>query len=284
MTISRNVRVFGGLVAAAALTVSLAACSQSTPATNAPADDCVPEHQFSTVNEGELAVGVPTFVPFSEIVDGAPSGIDGDIIAEFAAAECLTIKPVPLDYTGLIPGIQQDRIDVAIGSIYRTAARAEQAGVSAPIYLDQMGLISKDGVVTIEEMKSLNVGAIDGNLWVEDLQKALGGKVTVYPSSSELKQDLEAGRLDVAIDSYGASTLVFKDSDYQVKLIEQTDQIKASIEPGQTSYYFNLKAEDFGDALDAKLEQMHDSGKIAEILEKWGLDASAADVGEPRLL
>lgn len=268
-------------LAVLAVAATVAGCS-AQPSTPAP-EGCSPA-DVDTISDGVLTVGVPTFAPFTEVVDGAASGVDGDIITAFAEEACLGLEIVPLDYTALIPGLQQDRIDVAIGSIYRTEERAEQAGITVPLYLDQMGLISEGGVSTLEQLQDQRVGAIDGNLWVEDLQQALDGAVTLYPSSVELQADLEAGRLDVAVDSYGAAALAYADTDFSVEVIEPTDAVAASTEPGQTSFYYPEDAESLGAALDEELTVLRENGTIAEILEKWGLDGSAADTGEPRFL
>jgi len=270
-------------LAITALAVTLSACS-ATPSEPSATADCTPDSSLTTAASGKLTVGVPTFMPFTEVADGKPSGVDGDLILAIADELCLEVVTVPLDYAGLIPAVQQNRIDVAIGSIYRTEARAEQAGVTSPTYLDQMGVISEAGVSTVDEMKSLVVGTIDGNLWVDDLQAVLGGEVKLYPSSNELKQDLEAGRVDVAIDSFGASTLTFEDSAYKVELMTATDDIAASTEPGQTGFYYPKENTKLGELLDEQIDTMREDGTIGEILTKWGLDASAADTGAARLL
>jgi polar amino acid transport system substrate-binding protein len=264
--------------------IAATGCSSDTTASNSAAADCTPEHEFDTITAGSLTVGVPTFLPYTQILDGAPSGVDGDIINAFAKAECLDVVATPLDYSGLIPAVQQNRIDVAIGSIYRTVARAEQASVTEPIYLDQMGVISSEGVSSVDDMRGLRVGAIDGNLWVEDLQASLGGDLSLYPSSVELQQDLETGRIDVAIDSYGAASLSYADSDYQVKVIDESDEIAASTNPGQTGFYAAKNAKELTDALDEQITRMKDDGTLADILTTWDLDPTAAETGDSRLI
>ncbi len=48
-------------------------------------------------------------------------------------------------------------------------------GLSAPLYLDVMGIISKPGYATVGELEGKRVGTVQGYLWVNDLKKVLGG-------------------------------------------------------------------------------------------------------------
>lgn len=278
-------KVRAALVTTLALTLALAACSSSSNTSAQPGASCAPDQDVSTVANGKLTVGVPTFMPFVKLgSNGSPTGIDGDIINDIAKEMCLTVTGVPLDYTGLIPAVQQNRIDLAIGSIYRSEARAKVAGVTAPIYTDPMGVISKSGINTVEQMQGLRVGTINGNAWVEDLRKTLTSPIKLYPSSNELKQDLLSGRLDVAIDSFGAASVNYKDAGYEVKIMAKDSRIGASTAPPQTGFYFSKSNVKLGDVIDKHIQEMKSRGQIAEFLKKWGLDPGIANTGSSRLV
>jgi polar amino acid transport system substrate-binding protein len=94
------------------------------------------------------------------------------------------------------------KADLAVGSWNRTVKRTEVLGISAPIYLDPMGILSKDGIDTIEGMVGKKVGTVAGYLWVEEMQALFGDNLSVYPDAVALAQDLAAGRIDVAADGY----------------------------------------------------------------------------------
>jgi len=265
----------------AAATASLTGCSSTS---STVAENCTPAHQFSTIDGGKLTVAVPTFPPFSALDGKAASGVDGDLINKFAAQECLDVVTQTVNYSAAVPAIQNGRADVAIGSFYRTQARADVVGLSGPVYLDQMGLISKDGVTSIPALTGRRVGAIDGYLWVEDLNKVLGGDLKLYPSSLELQQDIKAGRIDVGVDGLGAALAAFKDTDYKVTIADPDPAVAASVEAGQTGFPFTKDNAELGSALDETVAAWHQDGTIKEALRKWGLPESSADVGQPRLL
>lgn len=277
---ARNVSV---AVLALALSASATACAREAEST--VASDCEPKHQFSTIEEGQLTVGITEIPPYSYTENGQPAGADVDIIKEFASANCLDVKPVPLAYSAAVPSVQNGRIDLTVGDWYRTEARSEIVNLTAPIYLDEFGVISPDGITQVQDLVGKSVGTVDGYLWVEDLRTMLGGDLKVYPSSVELKQDIDSGRIDVGVDAYGTALFNFpEDSGFKVTTVEPDPQVQATVEPAQTGFPYTKDNAELGEALDATIEEMRESGQLVEILEANGLPASSAEVGEPRLI
>ncbi|OUM44639.1 substrate-binding periplasmic protein [Arthrobacter sedimenti] len=279
---NKIIRTLSASVLAGGLAITVGACSRTAEST--VAEDCQPAHTFPTIEEGTLTIGLTDIPPFSYTKDDEPTGIDVDIAKEFAAENCLDVKFQPVTYAAAVPSVQDGRIDLTIGDWYRTKARTEIVNLSAPLYLDEFGVISKEGITTVDQLKGKKVGTVDGYLWVQDLRAVLGGDLKVYPSSVELKQDIDAGRLDVGVDAYGTALYNFQDSDYQVTTVEPDPAILATVEAAQTALPYSKDNTELGAALDEKVADLHDSGRIVEILEEHGLPASAAEVGEPRLI
>lgn len=275
-------RTFTAAALAGGMALTVGACSSDAEST--VAEDCQPAQDFPTVNEGTLTVGLTEIPPFSYTQDGEPTGVDVDIVEEFAAANCLDVDFQPMTYSAAVPSVQDGRIDLTVGDWYRTEARTEVVSLSAPLYLDELGVISEDGITDVNQLEGKSVGTVDGYLWVEDLRSLLGSDLKVYPSSVELKQDIEAGRLDVGIDAYGTALYNFQDSDYQVTTVEPDPAVAATVEAAQTTLPYTKDNTEMGAALDEAIEDLHSSGRIVEILEEHGLPASAAEVGEPRLI
>lgn len=271
-------------VALAVVAGSLAACARDSNSGAAVAEDCKPQFEVDTIEQGVLTVGATDLPPFSAIEAGAPTQVDGEIISAFARAACLEVVAQPFTYSNAIPALQSDRVDIVIGCWNRTADRAEIVAISDPLYLDQMGLISKDGVTRIEDLLSRKVGTPDGYLWVDDMTALLGDNLKLYPSDVDVANDLKAGRIDVAADSYGAAVELFKDSGYKVTVAESDDRVAASQQPAQAGFPINRSNTSLLAAINDFLAQAHSDGTIARILEAHGLDASAADTGAPRLI
>jgi polar amino acid transport system substrate-binding protein len=277
---SRN-RIGVALLSAALL---LTACGGDDGG-SAASSDCTPEHEFETVSEGTLTVGVYDLPPYSMTTgEDGMDGVDADIVREIAERECLSITAQPGNTAALIPSVQQGRSDLAIGDWYRTADRAEVVSLSDPLYLDQMGLISEDGVTAISDLEGKSVGTVDGYLWVADLQALLGDSLRLYPSAVNMNQDLAAGRIEIGVDSYGSALQTQEETGMQVEVAEADPRVAASQEAAQAAFPMSPDNQAMLDAVNEIIADLHEEGRIAEILESYGLPASAAEVGEPRLI
>ena len=56
-------------------------------------------------------------------------------------------------------------------------------------------------------MVGKQVGSVQGFLYVEDLRKLVGAGLHLYPNIVNLHQDLEAGRIDAAVDGYSTGVV-----------------------------------------------------------------------------
>lgn len=270
------------IVGTLALGGGLAACSSAEP--EASASDCTPKHEFSTIHEGELTVVLYDLPPFSKLEGSKVTGVDGDIVTAFAEEECLTISATSAATAANIPAVQTGRADVTIAAWYRTKARSEIIGLSDPIYLDQMALISKDGVSSVSDLEGKVVGTVDGYLWVDDMRNVLGDSLRIYPSTVNLYQDLKAGRIDYGIDSFGSATFNNQEGLYKVSVTEPDERVAASKEAAQIAIPVSPDNVALLDAINDFIQEIRDDGRLAKFLTDNGLDASAADTGPARLI
>ncbi|PWJ53873.1 amino acid ABC transporter substrate-binding protein, PAAT family [Quadrisphaera granulorum] len=285
-TAPRRHRAVAGLFALS-LVPALAACGGGdSSSSSAASGDCKPAHTFDTIDKGTLTVGVYDLPPFiSTTGEGGMSGIDADLIREVAKLECLEVKPVNTSAAAMVPGVQNGRLDVGIGDWYRTKARAEIINLSDPLYLDDMAIVSKDGIDTVSGMEGKTVGTVDGYLWVEDLKKVLGDNLKLYPSGVNMQQDLKAGRIEVGIDSYGSAVETLKgDTTLKIEKAKPDSRVAASEQPAQTGFLLPKDNQAWVDAVNADIATLRENGTLAKVLTKNGLDASSADVGDPRLI
>ncbi|MGY1829133.1 substrate-binding periplasmic protein [Geodermatophilus sp. SYSU D01180] len=262
--------------------VALVGCG-SDPASEVAAD-CEPAHQFETVEDGVLTVALTNTPPYSFEESGQAEGIDSDILKGIAADECLTIEYEAYTYATAVPAVETGRVDVAVGGFYRTAARGDVVTLSSPVYLDELTVMSADGVSTVDDLIGKQVGTVEGYLWVDALRELLGDGLRTYPDSLSLAQDLTAGRLDIGLDGYGAAAQSTEGTDFQIEVLETDPRVPATEEPSQTSLLLDPSNDALATAIDEHVTQMRADGSLVEILEANGLPASAAEVGDPRLI
>jgi polar amino acid transport system substrate-binding protein len=275
----RHFPIAAAVVVAAA--AALTACGGSSGGSDA-ASGCKPAHEFSTVEKGTLTVATYDLPPFTKIVGKDLTGVDGDVLKAIAKKECLTLTVKSMGTAAVIPTVQAGRADVAAGDWYRTAKRAEVVNLSDPMYTDQMGLVSKDGVSKVSDLAGKTVGTVDGYLWVDDIKKVLGSSVKVYPTTLNMNQDLKAGRIDVGIDSFGSAK--FTNPEMQVKVAEPDQRVAASLQGAQAAFPVPKSNNALLTAFNADIAELHKSGEMVKILEANNMPASAADTGAPRLI
>jgi len=252
------------------------------------ADDCTPKHQFTTVEAGYLTVAPGTYPPYSSVdQSGELQGIDGDIAKEVAKMECLKVKAIPVDPAAALQYVINGKAEFTTGDWYRTEPRSRVTYLSAPLYLDQMGVYSRSGVDTVDQMLSENVGSTQGNLWIPDVKKLLGEKLKLYPVSVAALQDLEAGRINIVLDGYSVGVLAHNQGqmkDIIIKVIKPDPRVAASMEAGQGTFPEFKGNPGMNKAVDEDIAELHANGTIAKILVKYGLDPTAAETGAPRLI
>lgn len=278
---------FLGLVAVgitASLALSGCSSSDSGSSENAPAADCTPVAGVETVKDGVLTVALTNTPPYSFEENGAMTGIDARIAEEFAAEECLTIEYAPYTYATAIPAIEKGRADISLGGFYRTQARADVVTLSTPTYLDELSVYSAEGFSTVDELLGKTIGTVEGYLWVDDLQKLPGTETRVYPDSISLARDLKAGRLDAALDGFGAAVVATEGEDYQIEVLQPDDRVSSTNIPSQAAILIDPSNEGLAAAFDAVIEAMRADGRLVDALAEFGLPGSAAEVGDPRLI
>ncbi|NLT26004.1 MAG: amino acid ABC transporter substrate-binding protein [Microbacteriaceae bacterium] len=277
----RNLLGLGAMAAAAALLLTGCAAGGDGGAAAGPAEDCTPAHEnLPTMADGVLKVGISDMPPL--VMPSGPDGyegLDADIINGFAEAECLTVEPVNVGATAAVTSVQQGRVDVSLGGWYRTEARNQEVTMGHPLYLDGLIAAAPQEYSTFDELEGLNVGVVQGYIFVADLEARFPGQVKTYPEPTLLAEDLKNGRVDVAFDVASAALMY---DGMEISSLEPDERVEASVLPAQTSFPFQKGKDELVAAFDAYVQGLHEDGGMVELLEKWELDPSLADVGEPR--
>lgn len=269
------------------LALAVSACGASAGAAVDPS--CTPQHTFKTITPGTLTVSTYDFAPHMKLQGNSLSGVEGDLLNEIAKRECLTVTVEASGGAGAaIPAVQAGRADLAAGDWWRTEARSKLVALSDPIYLDQGALVSTAGFTTVAELDGgKKIGSVSGNLWNEEFTKVFGDNFAVYQDPEAAFNDLAAGRIDAIIDSVGATTARFESKPIQnakIVPLQPDSRIPVTEHAGQLNWPTKLDNAELTTALNENIRELREDGTIAELLTKYGMDASAAEVGEPNLL
>jgi polar amino acid transport system substrate-binding protein len=290
-----NRRKAAALLAASCAVLLATACGSSSSSTSSAggaassssSGSCHPAHQVHTLSQGNLSVSVYSYPPYGYESGGKLAGVDGAIIDDIAALECLKVKPVPVAAAAAIPDVQTGRADTAMGDWYRTVPRSKVVILGAPVYSDVMGLVSKSSLNTISELKGKTVGSVLGFLWDADLTKLLGGNMKLYPTDEAAYADLKAGRIQVVVDTPGASLFELKTESmtgYKFEQVAADPAVAATVHAAQSMYPVNKNNPGLYSAMAADIAKLRANGTIAKILVANGFPASAANPGPPAML
>lgn len=268
--------------------IALAGCASSADSGGDAAAECTPAHPgLTTVAPGTLTVAAYEYPPFAGVDGENLTGAEGEILTAIAALECLTVTPQPGAAAAMIPSIETGRADTTMGSWYRTAERAKIVLLSDPVILDQLSLVSVDGVDSIKGLEGKKVGSTLGFLWNDDLQKVLGDDLSLYENTQSMYADLANGRISVIVDTTPSANSALKNTPIdgvQIKVPAADDRVVATSKPGQTNFPVNLNNQGLVDAINANLATLRDNGTLAKIAEKWGFSPSAIEKTAPTLL
>jgi polar amino acid transport system substrate-binding protein len=280
----RRITVIAGATLFAA--TALAGCSLDSSSSSAKAD-CTPAHpDVSTVAKGVLSVSAATLPPFTQVDGTKLAGAEGKILEKIASMECLTLAAQPLDTASVISAAQNGRVDVAAGNWYCTAERANAMSLAGPVYGDQIGILSSSGAKTFSELEGKSVGTVDGYLWNAEFKALYGAGLKIYPNATAMISDLKAARIDVAVDSYGSAKYsnVQNGDKWTVEVPEPDERVASSVNPAQVCFPVPKANAALAKAIKDDLETLRSDGSLAEILGENGLDPSAADVQELKLI
>lgn len=274
---SRRVLVlFSVSTAALALSACGGANAESTAA------DCEPAAEFDTVIDDTLTVAAVQQLPGIDVdvSTGELSGLDSVLLPRFAEENCLELDVEPLPGAAAVAAMTEGRADVAGGGWNKTEERGETLGQSETVWYDALGLVSLDGVDSIDALEGTQVGVVGGSLFEGPLADAIGSdNVVSYQSIDAIFNDLESERLDAAMGA--ASTLTIQVADrgsdeLQVEELAPNPNYEVLTAPGEKNYPYTKDNEALGEALDDFIIRAKEEGLVREALAEYDITSEAA--------
>ncbi|MFI0779843.1 transporter substrate-binding domain-containing protein [Streptomyces sp. NPDC021212] len=162
--------------------LALTACGSDSDAA-APKKVSAKTAAFGTIDPGVLKVAVQPYAPYTTVKDGKIVGLDGDILGHAAKKLGLTVQPETTDFAGMLAGVQSRRVDVTIGGVAWTKDRQKQGLFTDPPYYSPPAMAVGSGKTykTIDDLKGLRLGTVEGYVWVKSIKAVPGAKLRAYP-------------------------------------------------------------------------------------------------------
>ncbi len=264
-------------------TSSTSASTGTTAAQTAKVnDEAVALLPADVKSKGTLTVAADASYPPNEFFDKDGKtviGLDPDLAKALGTALGLKLEVKNAGFDGIIAGLQSGKYDLGMSSF--TDNKEREQVVNFVTYLSAgtsffVNAQKNTPVTDLASLCGLKVAVEKGTVQLDDAtaqaKKCPSGKtlsVQPYPDQNGANQALASGRADVSM----ADTPV---ADYQVKL--SNGALKLAGTPYGTAPYGiaipkKLKVEK---ALQAALKGLIADGTYQSILDKWGLEKSAA--------
>lgn len=253
---------------------------------SALAQEGTPAHISADIgNDGVLTNCIdPSFPPMEFYEDQNakdPTGFDIDLTNELASRLGVKAEFIPLEFTGLLPGLQSGRCDIVASAIYLTPERAQTFGAQ-PYFDSAMVLMTtakNNDISSPEDLSGKTVAVQSGTNYlkmIEALDQQLkdsgkdGINIQTYPKQTDADQQLVVGRADATIT---------QDTEVAFRETAQPGQFKiAYTYPDKQTFaiYYRQGATTLGSALNQQVEAMRSDGTLAKIATTWNLPEAGA--------
>jgi len=218
----------------------------------------------------DLTVATDTnFKPFSfKNSEGVYVGFDIDMWEAIAEEAGLNYNLQPMDFNGIIPGLQTGNIDAAVAGMSVKSKREEVIDFSLPYY--KAGLVimvraDEDGIQSIEDFGGKIIATKQGTSSVDFLKEQAPDmkQLKQFPNVSDAFLELVAGGADV----------VFFDlpplADYANNAGKGKVKVVGPLYMGHWYAIGFPAGSEIRDKVNVALLRLMESGKYAEIYKKW---------------
>jgi polar amino acid transport system substrate-binding protein len=252
----------------AAFALALSGCSSDSTSRPQPAAGRTLDE---IIKSGTLRVGVnPNFPPMSSY--GKNNELEGfDIEIGRAVAQALGVKVefVTTETQQRVPFLVSNRIDVALGALTRTPARAKLISFTVPLHSEAMGVITTDKIsaqswqdLDREEITLVNMR---GNLSVDVLKGKLPKpKVLLVDGNADTIRAIAQGRADALVenvDFFLNFTRHYPNVQWRV--------LKDPIFVAYCAMGVRKNDDSLREFLNVLIYDLHSSGMIADAWKKW---------------
>ncbi|WP_328441849.1 transporter substrate-binding domain-containing protein [Streptomyces sp. NBC_00444] len=286
----------GGL---SAMLLMLAATACGSGDDDAPKNVSAETAAPGTLTPGVIKVAVQPYAPYTSVEGDKIVGLDGDILTYVSEKLGLEIEPQVTDFAGMLAGVQSRRVDITIGGVAWSADRQKQGLFTDPPYYSPPAMAVRSGKTykTVDDLKGLELGTVEGYVWVKSIQAVPDAELHAYPDANGVFDDLGAGRVDVGfLDPLIIIAAQKERPDLKIDTQYLTPPTAAEVEakpdyqyfqPYQTGFYLPQKATKLEKAISAEIDAMYQNGEMEKLVKKYGGDPEqflkpSADVATAR--
>jgi glutamine transport system substrate-binding protein len=216
----------------------------------------------------ELLVATDTaFVPFEFKQNGKYTGFDIELWDAIAKQAGLKYSLRPMDFNGIIPGLQTRNIDVALAGITIRDDRKKVIDFSDPYYESGLAiLVGKDNntITTAKDLEGKMVAVKIGTATVDYLKANVpNAKLKLFPNIDNAFLELATGRVDAVVhDTPNLQYFAKTGGEGRVKVV-------GSLKSGDFYGIAFPKGSDLVPTVNKALKALQDNGQYDALYTKW---------------
>ena len=222
-----------------------------------------------TLKIASTVTGVPA--TFMDTKTKQVVGIMVDVGQAIADHLGVKLEVVETPWAALIPSLQAKKVNLICAAMYITEERKKVVDFSQPVYPYCEALVVKasdsKNYTSIEELKGLKVGAQVGTVYVKGLTERGIADVKIYENIGDVLMEITNGRIDAFVgDGPVAGYLVQTKPEFKVRMVTSYKPVMC----GDIGVGVSKDDQDLLAEVNKVVERLKSSGKVREILAKWG--------------
>lgn len=273
----RQEKIWRSTWLAAACLIAAAACTSTSASTGSGGGP-----SLGTITPGTITVAIEPYMPYTAEQNGTLIGLDSDIFNYIAQQLHQKVNVTVTNFAGMLSGVQTHRVDIAIGGIAWSKARAAVGLFTDPPYYSPVALAEQKGehITTISGLQGKSVGTVTGYIFVNAIRQIPGATLHAYQDAPTAFADLGAGRVNaLVIDTLLVIYQAKQDANSGLSSDYLTPPTAAQIashpgysafEPYMTGFYVPKQEPRLVTAMNKVIRQMYGNGELIKLLTKWG--------------
>jgi len=228
----------------------------------------LPAATTALAQDKQLLVATDTaFVPFEFKQDGKYTGFDIELWEAIAKEAGFKYELRPMDFNGIIPGLQTRNIDAALAGITIRDDRKQVIDFSDPYYESGLAiLVNKDNndIKTAKDLEGKMVAVKIGTATVDYLKDNVpDAKLKLFPNIDNAFLELATGRVDAVVhDTPNLQYFAKTGGEGRVKVV-------GSLKSGD---YYGIgfpKGSELVPAVNEALKTLRSNGTYDALYSKW---------------
>lgn len=227
----------------------------------------IPTGQAIAQDKKLLVATDTAFVPFEFKQDGEYTGFDIDLWEAIAKQAGLSYELRPMDFNGIIPGLQTRNLDVALAGITIRDDRKKVIDFSDPYYESGLAVLvgtNNNDIKTAADLEGKLVAVKIGTATVDYLKENVpDAKLKLFPNIDNAFLELATGRVDAVVhDTPNLQYFANTAGKGQVKVV-------GSLKSGDFYGIAFPKGSELVPTVNKALAELRENGQYAAIYEKW---------------